>query len=139
MLSGLGLEIAIAMLLGGAVSLGFVLHWLWQALGGHKTEAAQIEELADRLHKADLAREAADAARLEAETALAQHEAATAEQLALMQGRLDSTVDERGAELARQLDAARLEAEALRSGLGNAHQRILRLEEELEALRGRAS
>jgi F0F1-type ATP synthase membrane subunit b/b' len=136
MLSGSGLEIAIAMLLGGAVLLGFLLHWLWLALGGRKAAAAQINDMADRLHDADLAREAADAARIEAEAALALAEANAAEQIALMQARMEGAVEGREAELARALDEARRDAEALQDGLGHARQRIFDLESELEERRG---
>ena len=131
MLSGSGLEIAIAMLLGGAVCLGFVLHWLWLALSGHKTDAARLEEMAEQMHRADMARESAEAAALEAETALAQLEADTAERLALMQARLDGAVEGREADLTRQLAETKAEAEAMVDGLGLARQRILALEEQL--------
>ena len=136
MLDGRELEIAIAIVLAGAVCLGFVLHWLWLALGGPKTGAARLEEMAERLHEADLAREAADEAHRAAEAALASREAEMAEQLALMQARLDGAVEGREAELARQLAEARSEAEILRDGLGHARQRIIELEQTLEARRG---
>jgi len=133
MLSGSELEIAIAMTLIGAVCLGFVLHWLWQALGGTKSDAQQLDEMAERLHEADLAREAAEEAQREAEAALARRELETAEQLAVMQVRLDGAVEGREAVLARELSETRLELETMRDGLANARRRILDLEAELEA------
>jgi len=136
MLNGPGLEIAIAMLLGGAVCLGFVLHWLWLALGGRKTDAQLLEEMAGRLHQAERAREAAETARREAEVAQARRETEAAEQIALMQTRMEGAVEGRAAELARQLDEALRDVETLRDGLSNARQRIIDLEQEAEALRG---
>jgi F0F1-type ATP synthase membrane subunit b/b' len=138
MFSGSELEIAIAMVLAGAVCLGFLLHWLWQALGGAKTDVARLGEMAERLHDADLAREAAETIRQEAEAALARRETETAEQLAVMRTRLDGAIEGREAELARQLAEAQTELEAMRDGLGNARRRIMDLEAEIEVLRGAA-
>jgi len=137
MLSGQGLQIAIAVLLGGAVSLGFGLHWLWVVLGGRKSDAQRLEEMAERLHEADLAREEAEAARQQAEATLTRREAETAEQLALMQARMDGEIEGREAELQRQLREAQVEVETLGDGLGNARQRIYDLEAEVEELRGK--
>jgi len=138
MLSGSELEIAIAMMLTGAVCLGFVLHWLWLALGGKKSDAQQLDEMAERLHEADLAREAAEESQREAEAVLARRELETAEQLAVMQVRLDGAVEGREAELARELAEAKLELETMRDGLANARRRILDLEAELETGQGGA-
>jgi chromosome segregation ATPase len=136
MFDGSELEIAIAMVLAGAVCLGFLLHLLWQALGGSTTDAAEREEMALHLHEADLAREAAEAAQQEAAAALARCEADAAEQLAVLQARLDGETQGREAELERELSEARSELETLRGGLSNARRRNQELEAEIEKLRG---
>lgn len=135
MFDGSQLEIAIAMVLAGAVCVGFLLHWLWQALGGTKTDAAERDEMALRLHEADLAREAAEAAQQEAAAALARCEADAAEQIAVLQARLDGETEGREAELNRELAEARSDLEALRDGLGFARRRNQELETEIEKLR----
>lgn len=135
MFNGSELQIAIAMVLTGAVCFGFVLHWLWQALGGTRSDAARLAEMAERLHEADLAREAAEIACETAEAALGRRETETAEQLAAMQVRLDGALDERRAETERQLSEAMVELETMRDGLGNARQHILELEAEVAALK----
>lgn len=133
MFNGSELEIAIAMVLVGALCLGFLLHWLWMTLGGTTTGAAEADELAVKLHEAELAREAAEDAQRDAETALALREADVAEQLAIMQARLEGALEGREAELARQLSEARDEVETLGDGLRNARRRIRDLETEAEA------
>lgn len=130
------LETAIAFVLAGAVCLGFVLHWLWQVLRGAKSDSARLGEMAERLHAADLSREAAESACHDAEATLARREAEIAEQLAVMQSRLDGAIEGREAELTRELAETQTELEAMRDGLGNARRRILDLEAEIEALRG---
>jgi len=137
MLSGSELEIAIAAVLVGAVCLGFVLHWLWIALrGGARDEAAQLAEMRERLHDAELDLETAEVARRDAEARIAGLEAETAERLAAMQARLEGAAGGREAELARELADARREIEVLDGGLSNARQRIIYLEAEIERLRG---
>lgn len=136
MFDGSALEIAIAMVLAGAVCLGFLLHWLWLALGGTRTDAAEIDRMAERLHEADLAREAAEAAQQDAAAALAQCEANAAEQLAVMQARLDGETEGREAGLERQISEARSELDAIRGELSAAHLRSRELEAEIEMLRG---
>ena len=139
MLTGSELTTAIAAVLIGAVCVGFLLHWLWSHLNRSRTsDSARLDEMAERLHEADMAREAAEVARRQAETLLARREAETAERLAGMQTRLDGAVAGREAELARELAAARLKLETMRDGLGNVRRRIIDLEAEIEALRGAA-
>ena len=137
MLTGSELTTAIAAVLIGAVLVGVLLHWLWGNISrsgsGDRTE---LDELAMRLHDADLAREAAEDARERAEALLARREADTAERMALMQARLDGAVTDREAELTHERDEARLELETMRDGLGNARQRIIDLEAQIEALGG---
>ena len=91
--------------------------------------------MAERLHEADMAREAAEVARSQAEVLLARREAETAERLAVMQTRLDGAIEGREAELTRELAAVRLDLETMRDGLGNARRRMIELEAEIEALR----
>ncbi len=136
MLNGSELSTAIAAVLIGAVCAGFLLHWLWSHLNRSRTSAiARLDEMAVRLHEADMAREAAEVSRHQAEALLARREAETAERLAVMQTRLDGAIEGREAELTRELAAVRLELETMRGGLGNARRRIIELEAEIEALR----
>ncbi len=139
MLTGSELTTAIAVVLIGAVCVGFLLHWLWSHLGRSRTSAsARLDEMAERLHEADMAREAAEVARSQAEALLARREAETAERLAVMQTRLDGAIEGREAELTRELAEVRLELETMRGGLRNARRRIIELETEIEALRAAA-
>ena len=139
MLTGSQLTIAIAAVLIGAVCVGFLLHWLWSHLGRPRTSAsARLGEMAERLHEADMAREAAEVARQQAEALLARREAETAERLGVMQTRLDGAIEGREAELTRELAAARLELETMRGGLINARRRMIELEAEIAALLGAA-
>ena len=74
MLTGSELTTAIAAVLIGAVCAGFLLHGLWSHLNRSRTSAnARLDEMAARLHDADMAREAEltrelAAVRLELET-----------------------------------------------------------------------
>ena len=139
MLTGSELTTAIAAVLIGAVCVGFLLHWLWSHLNRSRTsDRARLDEMAERLHEADMAREAAEVARGQAETLLARREAETAERLAVMQTRLDGAIEGRQAELTRELAAVKLELETMRGGLGNARRRMTELEAEIEALRAAA-
>jgi formate dehydrogenase maturation protein FdhE len=139
MLNGSELTTAIAAVLIGAVCTGFLLHWLWSHLNRSRTsDRARLDEMAGRLHEADMAREAADVARHQAEVLLARREAETSEQLAVMQTRLDGAVEGREAELSRELAAAKLELETMLGGLSNARRRMFELEAEIEALRAAA-
>lgn len=110
MLTGSGLSTAIAAILFGAVCLGFLLHWLWSHLTRRRsTDAAELEEMAVRLHEAEAAREQADAAREQAEALLGQRLADHNERLALVQLRYDEA----------RAQVADLEAElAARKGKG---------------------
>jgi hypothetical protein len=139
MLNGSELTTAIAAVLIGAVLTGFLLHWLWSHFNRSRiSDGSRLDEMAARLHEADVAREAAEVARQQAATLLARREAETAERLAVMQARLDGAIVGREAELTAGLDEARLELETMRDGLGNARQRIISLEAEIEALSGKA-
>lgn len=139
MLTGSQLTIAIAAVLIGAVCVGFLLHWLWSHLSRSRTSAsARLDEMAERLHEADMAREAAEVARRLAEELVARREAETAERLAVMQTRLDGAIEGREAELTAELAQARLELETMRDGLSNARRRTMELEAEIEALRAAA-
>ena len=139
MLTGSELTTAIAAVLIGAVCTGFLLHWFWSHLNRSRTsDRARLGEMAERLHEADMAREAAEVARHQAETLLARREAETAERLAVMQTRLDGAVEGREAELTRELAEVALELETMRGGLGNARRRLIELEAEIEALRAAA-
>lgn len=139
MLTGSELEIAIAAVLIGAVCAGFLLHWLWNHLNRSRTsDRARLNEMASRLHEADMAREAAEEARDAAEALLGKREKETAERLAVMQTRLDGAIEGREAELTAELAQARLELETMRDGLSNARRRTMELEAEIEALRAAA-
>ncbi len=139
MLTGTELRTAIAAILIGAVCAGFLLHWLWSHLNRFRTsDHARLDEMAGRLHEADMAREAAEVARHQAEALLARREAEIAERLAVMQTRLDGAVEGREAELTRELAAVSLELETMRGGLSNARRRMSELEAEIEALRAAA-
>ena len=139
MLTGSELTTAIGAVLIGAVCAGFLLHWLWSRLNRSRTsDSARLDEIAERLREADMAREAAEVARSQAEALLARREAETAERLAVMQTRLDGAIEGREAELTGELAAIRLELKMMRDGLGNARRRIIDLETEIEELRGKA-
>jgi prophage endopeptidase len=139
MLSGSELSIAITAVLIGAVCVGFLLHWSWTYLNRSRTgDSARLDEMAERLHTAEMAREAAEEDRLQAEGLAARLEAETTEQLAAMQARLDGAVEGREAGLARELAEVRLELETMRDGLVNARRRSGELEAEIEALKGKA-
>ena len=137
MLTGSELTTAIAAVLIGAVCAGFLLHWLWSHLSrSRNSDSARLDGMAARLHEADMAREAAEVAQQQAEALLARREAETAERLAVMQARLDGTIEGREAELTRELAAVRLELETMRDGLSNARRRNIELEAEIETLKG---
>jgi len=137
MLTGSELRTAIAAVLIGAVCAGFLLHWLWSHLNRSRTtDRARLDEMAERLHEADMAREAAEVARSQAEALLARREAEIAERLGVMQTRLDGAIEGREAELTRELAAATLELETMHGGLSNARRRMIDLEAEIEELRG---
>jgi chromosome segregation ATPase len=139
MLTGSELSIAIAAVLFGAVCAGFLLHWLWSHLDRSRTsDRARLDEMAGRLHEAEMEREAAEIARHQAEALLARREAETAEQLAVMQTRLDGAIEGREAELTRELADVKLELETMSGGLSNARRRMIELEAEIEALRAAA-
>ena len=139
MLSGSELRTAIAAVLIAAVCAGFLLHWLWSHLNRSRTtDRARLDEMAGRLHEAEMAREAAEVARHQAEALLARREAETAERLAVMQARLDGAVEGREAGLTRELAAVTLELETMRGGLSHARRRMIELEAEVEALRAAA-
>ncbi len=138
MLTGSELTTAIAAVLIGAVCVGFLLHWFWSRLDRSRTsDSARLDEMAERLHEAVMAREAAVVARSQAEALLARREAETAERLAVMQTRLDGAIEGREAELTRELAAVGLELETMRGGLSNARRRMIELEAEIEALQGK--
>ena len=139
MLSQSELSIAITAILVGAVCVGFLLHWAWVYLGRSRTgDSARLEEMADRLHTAEIARETAEEDRKQAEGLLALREAEITEQLTAMQVRLDGALAGREADLARELTEARLELETMHDGLVNARRRTGELEAEIEALKGKA-
>jgi len=139
MLTGSELTTAIAAALIGAVCAGFLLHWLWSHLNRSRTsDTARLDEMAARLHEADMAREAAEVARHQAEALLARREAETAERLAVLQTRLDGAVAGREAELSRELAAVTLELETMRGGLSHARRHMIEMEAEIEALRAAA-
>ena len=128
MLTGSELSTAITAILIAAVAAGFMLRWLWSYLNRSRTsDSARLEEMAERLHEADMARETAELARSEAEALLA-----------AMQTRLDGAIEGREAELTRKLATAELDLETMRDGLGHARRRQVAIEAEIEELRGRA-
>jgi chromosome segregation ATPase len=140
MLNGSELTTAIAAVLIGAVVTGVLLHWLWSHLNRSRTgDGARLDEMAARLHDADIARERAEEAREQAEALLARREAETADRLAFMQARMDGAITGREAELTGALDEVRLELETMRDGLGNARRRIIDLETDIERLSGKAA
>jgi hypothetical protein len=137
MLTGTELSTAIAAVLIGAVCAGFLLHMFWSHLNRSRTsDSAQLNEMATRLHEADMAREAAEESYEKAEALRARRETAAGERLAVMQVRLDGAVEGREAELTTELAAARLELETMSGGLSNARRRNFELEAEIEALKG---
>ena len=132
MLTGAELAIALAAVLMGAVGLGALLHWFWVRLGGMGTSAAaRLARLSERLHEAEMAREAAELARQEAEAQLSEGERRAEEQLAALEARLEAAREERETVLTRELAEARSDIEDLRDGLRYARQRINDLEAEL--------
>ena len=139
MLSGSELSIAITAILIGAVCAGFLLHWAWTYLTRSRTgDSARLAEMAERLHTAETAREAAEEDRKKAEMLTARREAEITEQLAAMQSRLEGVLEGREADLARELAEVRLELETMRGGLVNARRRTGELEAQIEALQGEA-
>lgn len=139
MLSRSELAIAITVVLIGAVCVGFLLHWAWTYLNRAKSiDSAKMGEMAEGLHQAEMAREAAEEARQQAEVTLARREAEITEQLTAMQARLDGTLAGREAELARELTEVRLELETMHDGLVNARRRTGELEAQIEALQAEA-
>jgi len=139
MLTGTELQTAIAAVLIGAICAGILLHWLWSHLSRSKTDdGAPLEEMAARLHEAEMAREAAEVARSQTEALLARREAEAAEQQAVTRTRIDGVIVGRRAELISELAEVRLELETMRDGLSNARRRNIELEAEIQALKGRA-
>jgi len=137
MLSGSELSIAITAILIGAVCVGFLLHWAWTYLNRSRIgDSARLAEMAERLHKAETAREVAEEDRQQAVGLAARREAETTEKLAAMQARLEGAVEGREAELARELAEVRLELETMHGGLVNARRRTSELEAQIEALSG---
>ena len=135
MITGTQLTLAIAAVLLFAVLVGWVLHWIWVRMGMAASDAgAQLQELVDRLHAADQARETAEEARIRAESRLAARGAEMDTTLEVMQSRLDGAIEGREAELGQQLREARAELEALADGLHNARIRIAELEAEARGL-----
>jgi len=138
MLTGSELSTAITAVLIAAVCVGFLLHWLWAHMRRSRTsDHARLDDMAARLHEADMARETAESARQQAQVLLARREAETADRIAVMQAQLDGAIEGREAELADKLAAAQRELEMLRDGLSNARRRNIKLEGEIEALRGK--
>jgi chromosome segregation ATPase len=124
MLTGTELASAIAAVLLGAMAAGALLHWLWARLhGGAPGEARRIAELSERLHEAEMAREAAELACQEAETRLAE-----------LQASFESRIAEREAAMGRELAEATTDLAAMHEGLIHARRRVLELEAELEQL-----
>jgi chromosome segregation ATPase len=138
MLTGAQLATAISAVLVAAITLGWILHWIWTRLASAGGDAARLAEMVDRLHEAERAREAAEDARRLAETLLAAREAEMERSLAEMRARLDGMVDDRDAKTGRIVREARADAEACKSGLRGARRRIAELEAEIEAMRRRA-
>jgi hypothetical protein len=125
MLSGSELTTAIAVVLMGAVLVGVLLHWFWTYLSRPKgSDTSRLDEMAVRLHEADVAREEAEGAHRQAEALLARRDAEAAEQIALMQARMGGENAGREAELTKELEAVRLELEAARKGPRTARQRV---------------
>jgi chromosome segregation ATPase len=136
MLTGSELQTAITAILVAAVCVGFLLHSLWSYLSWSRTsESARTGEMAERLHEAEMAREAAEIARDRAEMLLGQREAEMADRLAAVQASATGA-GERETALSRELDDAWDELEAMDDDLGHARQRIAELEAEIAALRG---
>lgn len=124
MLTGSELAGAIAAVLIGAMAAGALLHWLWARLhGGDPGEARRIAELSERLHQAEMAREAAELACQEAEARLAELRAGFERELA-----------ERDAAMGRELAEAATDLATMHDGLIHARRRVLELEAELEQL-----
>ena len=118
MLTGAGLAVAITAVLIGAVGVGALLHWLWIRLARVGTSpAARLEQMSERLHEAELARE-------EAEAQLAQGQRQAEERMAALEARLEGAVEAREDALARELSEAWAELEAIRDGLARVRQRI---------------
>ena len=137
MLTGSELSTAIAAVLIGAVCVGFLLHVFWSHLNRSRTsDSAQLNEMATRLHEADMAREAAEEAHEKAEALRSRRETEAGDRLAVMQARLDGAIEGREAELTTELAAVRLELETMRDGLSNARRRNIEIEAEIEALKG---
>ena len=136
MLTGGQLAIAISAILFAAIILGWILHWLWMRLSNAAiSDTARITEMINRLHEADRARETAEDAKELAENLLASREAEMENRMAAMQSRLDGAVEGREAELAISLREAQADAEASMTGLRNARERIMELEDELKQVR----
>ena len=136
MLTGGQLAIAISAILVAAIILGWILHWLWMRLSNAAiSDTARITEMINRLHEADRAREAAEDAKELAENLLAAREAEMENRMAAMQSRLDGAVEGREAELSVALREAKADAEASMTGLRNARERIMELEDDLAKAR----
>lgn len=129
MMSGTELALAVAAVLVFAVIVGWVLHWLWVRMGMAASGAeAELRDMTERLHRADMARETAEEARIRAESRLAAREDEMETRLTVMQTRLDGAIEGREAELAQELREARADLEAMSEGLRNARIRIAELE-----------
>ena len=137
MFTGSELSTALAAVLVGAACIGYLLHVFWSHLNRSRTsDSAQLNEMATRLHEADMAREAAEEALEKSEAQRVRRETEAGERLAVMQVRLDGAIEGREAELTTELAATRLELETMREGLSNARRRNFELEAEIEALKG---
>ena len=125
MLTGAELAVAIAAVLVGAVGVGALLHRLWVRFAGvAASPVARLEQMSERLHEAEMAREAAELARQEAEAQLAQSERQAEERMAALEARLEGAVEAGEEALARELSEAWAELEAVRDGLARVRQRI---------------
>jgi chromosome segregation ATPase len=131
------LATAVALVLAGAVALGWILHWLWARLAGApRTERERLDDLAERLHRAEAAREAAEEAHRAAEARLAAREAELASEMETARAELEGRLEAREAELARALREAEAEARTAWEGLSVARRQIRELEGEAAARRG---
>ena len=123
------LEIAIGVTLAGAVIVGWLLHALWNRLAPTPaSHAGQLAALAERLHEAEMERDAAIEARLEAEAALADREAEHQRAIVDAEDRLSAGAARREAELQRELREVSADRDASMDGLRAARVRIAELE-----------
>ena len=137
MFTGSELSTAIAAVLIGAVCVGYLLHVFWSHLNRSRTSNnGQLNEMATRLHEADMSREAVEEALEKSKAQRVRRETEIGERLAVMQVRLDGAIEGREADLTTELAATRLDLETMREGLSNARRRNFELEAEIEALKG---